>query len=265
LKARIFPSVILVLIFFCHALGQIVTTHESANQLSKIGSVGQELKGNLMDCFFVLNCEFADSLSRQNTIATLGKRISDTDSQYAQTEWQLLKPFSVGGHNNIVFYTVPNPHYVHSTFKFVYNIKQNNYYNLRGISVDSLNALLDTEDFHLVYDGEILSYCKFVTILMYPDNYIKFIADIKQLLLDAVSMELYSYYDLDKIIDFYKIKVELPSITHDGNLINIFYFAANGDDIVKIKMTLKGKKILGYKEEKIGEVPYWYGFGYRQW
>jgi hypothetical protein len=132
-------------------------------------------------------------------------------------------------------------------------------------SIDDLMQMLETENLNLSTDAQILHFCRLITLLKHPGNYVYFVADIKQLMLEAVSRAGVPFYDLKTVKRFKDIKINMPTIDRDGKDIKVKYYAALYDKVYEIKATISDGKMIAYAEQAIGIIPNWNGVDPRMW
>jgi hypothetical protein len=160
---------------------------------------------------------------------------------------------------NSIFINLMDPDRNEYGIKFIYDKNQNKYSLVGNLSLEDLNNLFSNYTFDLEYDRDALQICRYITIFKHPNIYVRFIADIKELLLEAVAGNPYPYYNLDTINQFLDIKIELPEIIRDNDNTIISYYFARHDYITKATARFKGNTLTDYKEENIAEVLFWYG------
>ncbi len=217
----------------------------------------EDLKGNLVRYFEVKKCAFIDSISERQYADAIGSVIISRDSTYTNSKWRILSAYSLYDRDSLVFFTMTNPRFIPGSIKIAYIPSRNKYYLLGNISDNDLNSLLNSEWFSIADDSDILRYCRLITILKHPSSYIKFIADIKELLLESLTLR--NGFSLSQVSPFTNIKVTLPSIEKSAESVKISYYFVEDEDINKATVILSGSNITTYQEENIGKIPYWHG------
>jgi hypothetical protein len=265
---RFIILIILITGIFSGSTGaQIIVSENKSSQLGDLARVGQELTSNLQYFSSVYECTVGDSLFRDSLALILGKKVMEQKPElleYDNLQWVIRNSYAIGRYKNFFILNLQDPEYNQFSYKFLYNKAQDEYYLLGHISVKEINSIFSTEKPLLRDDQEILLFCWFITAFKHSSVYVRFIGDIKELLLEAVTGPRFKYYDLEGIKPFLHIEVELPIIIKEKDDIFISYYFAKHDQIMKAIVKFKGSSIISYEEEKIGEVPMWYGYN-RLW
>lgn len=238
-----------------------------SSMLSQFARKSQELKSNLQYVTNVYDCSFSDTTFRDSVANILGGKIIERMPEYAQSKklkWTIKNCYIIKEFRNLVFINVPNPVYLGYSFKFIYDRNQDKFYFPGDLSIEEINTYFVDYKPILTDDREALLGCWFISILKHPNSYVRFIGDIKELLLEAVTGTSYRYYDLESIKPFLNIKIELPVIYRDNDNTVVSYYFAEHDNVMKATVKFKGETIIDYSEKEIAEVPLWYGFN-RLW
>lgn len=256
------PILCLVVSALSHA--QITTQYDSQHRLNPVFGPGNELKANLSEHFGIYKCAFDDTIFEREIDELFCAEIAKLKPEYAGVSCDIKDLFAIEPLRHIVFLIVPDPENFHFSISFGYNIVQKRQYLLGKASVRELMQMLETESFHLYTDGEILEYCRLITLLKHPGNYVRFIADVKQLMLEAAGRKA-AYYDLERVKQFRNIKIDMPTIKREGRDIKVTYYAAEYDKVLKITATIADERVREYTEKEVGKFPYWYGLDQRMW
>jgi hypothetical protein len=244
---------------------RIEVTDQLTPRLTIRQSALSELQANLALYFTVKECRFLNSANQDSVAALLGKMITESDTGYAEAEWHIFSTYMLKGCDDILFLTVHDPVWIGRAFAFAYSVPQRRYYKLNGIDSSNIMDLLSNCPSDLESDGDIINFCRVMTLMKHARSYIRFIGDIKQLLLESVSLLPFASYDLESIRGFVDIPVELPTIRRNGDTVTAVYYSAIDDLIVKCSAVFEESNLISYGEEEVGIVPNWYGLDPRKW
>ena len=259
----LFYAVIIYFVAIVSANGQSLNTLRELGQCSEkdIGSL--PLYYNLLTKYCVTTYQVSDSSSERYFKQKIGEMMSSKDQKYKDVAWQIREAYSISDYKDIFFFSISRP--IHNVdpppeilFDVAFNQTQSRMYLLNGISIDDIDQLFSTEELSLNTDSQILHFCWLSTLLRHPAFNIRFISSIEELLTEAISTEPV-FFNLENVIQYEKIKIEMPSIIKNEGIIKATFTMALEDEIREVSISIKNNKIIDYRDNKIAETLEWYG------
>ena len=171
--------------------------------------------------------------------------------------WEVTAVNKIEIFKNIYLISIWHSKYPDDHIESFYDRSNDQIYILPLGNYNDMNDLISNADLKLNTDFEILRFCRLVTLLNHPSSFVIFISSINELIMEAVYQPL-AFYSLRDSMNFSDIKVGLPSIIRDGELIRVNFYIARDEDLLKVKISIIEKKIMAYSEDKIGDFPYWW-------
>ena len=237
------------------ASDSIETTNFTNGTCFNYPNVTDNIGRNLSNYFCIIACDIPDTLEANRIKNDVQKAIEAAYPDHPELKGHIPYfhyIFTIEGHENLVFFGIPNPVDVHSGLHVVLNQSQNKYYVLPRITVRQLDSLLSTEDFFgLNADRDKLLYCLVISCFMNPGCPAKMIWSK-----DDLGM-LLAMNNLDSLSSTWKYKdvvVEKPQIVLNGENTEITYYWAVWDNLDKIKIILNGSHLIDYREITIATI-----------
>jgi hypothetical protein len=217
----------------------------------------RDLEHNLRSEFCTLYGTFADSSEMESTWKDISHDLLPRDSSLMLDKPQIGPILAIKDMPEIIYFMLTFRDLPGSPLCAAYNRIQNRYYLLNDIDTKSLSDLLCTIKSTPKTYREIIEYCRLLTIIRYPGYSLKFLSSINELLMTAL-MRRVSTMDLERARTYEDIKIDIPMVTQNNNIIEVKYAFAKNKDIIQAYVKLKGNEVIDYKETIIGEMYDWY-------
>jgi hypothetical protein len=259
---------------------QIENFGDSFGKCSKLGPKNPYIFHSLSEFECVIRCHIPDSTEKMKMVEKINNFIYEEDKEFGSISpkaiWYI---YELVDYEKLVFLEIANPRNMGYTFSLGYNLERDKFYFFNKI--EDIQRFLDSEDFRIFSDWQILKYCWIVTALYHNDKPVKFLTSIKELILDAV-INRQMFNNLEGVKGYDTLKIELPSIEKNWDAsrnrddlleyyahkmipgvdtVNVSFYIAYGTEIFKVNMSLSGRNITYYKEEFIGNTLKWYQSG----
>jgi hypothetical protein len=231
---------------------------------------------NLSQFMCMSKAVLQDSAELSIIAAEAGQAIASEVEDFKDVrKWGIWAEYAMQSHRNIVFLLIPNPSIPDFRYTVAWNRSQNKYYVLGAADPETFNSLLSSEEFVLFSDYQYLEFCWLITSLRNPHSNIRFISSIKEILVEAAFTNS-MFRDLSQVSDVEEDIVKIPSIDrswYNGpfdsrklremvpgvDTARVEFYMAKEEDIVEVRITLSGQKVVKYEEEKVGETIDWFG------
>ena len=193
------------------------------------------------------------------------KAIAAKDSEYKDSQWSISHEYWLKSIPDLIFLEASDNDRVDGApFDIAYDQSTDSLYLLNYITPEQINRIISPSKFSLWFDAQILDYCRLFTIIKYPAATIRFISSIQEILLEAVYANQ-GFYDLEQVKPADTTKLDIPSIKGMSKLteygaqfsakdtIEVSFYMARNDQIIKVQMTMSKKNVLNYKASLISK------------